>query len=279
MALTGGISFFNRSMCLAADGTTVIASSGDASSSRALDRNPFTYWRTSGSNDTLTETLTVNFTEDKTFNRIFLIDHNFKNFTVEYDVAGVWTDFASVSGINGALANITETNYALDTSYYEFTEVTTGAIRVSIDTTQTANAEKYLNQLIVTSELGTLEGYPEISSVELSRNLRVQKMLSGRVLTQKSDEYFQAELRFRNYPASLSDDIDLAFRLHDLEDNFLVWICGGRQGSTYFRKQMRGYRLKDVIPVQLVKAIEPTYSNSVYVNTVNFNIALQEDVQ
>lgn len=279
MALTGGIAFYERSMCLASDGATALASSGDASAERALDRNTFTYWLTSGSTDAATETLQIIFDEDKTFDRIFLIDHNFKGYTVQYDVSGVWTHFASVVGLDGSMANITETTYSKDTSYYEFTPVTTGKIQISVTTTQTANDEKYLNQAIVTEELGTLAGYPNISSVELSRNLRVEKMLSGRVLTMKSDEFFSADLKFRNYPPSLSDDIDLIFELHDREDNFLVWLCGGKFGSTRFKKQMRGYRLRDVIPVQITKSIEPTYNDSVFLNAVNFNVTLDEDVE
>lgn len=266
-------------MCLAADGTDAIASSGDASAERALDRNTFTYWRTSGSADSITETFEIDFTEDKTFDRIFLIDHNFKSYNVKYDVAGTWTNFTSVVGLDGALGSVVETVYARDTSYYQFAAVTSAKIQISVTLTQVANDEKYLNQAIVTTELGTLVGYPQIRKSELSRNLRVEKMLSGRVLTMKSDEFFSVGLEFKDYPPSLSDDIDLIFDLHDREDNFLVWLCGGKFGSSRFRKQLRGYRLRDVIPMQITDDLAPTYSSSVYVNPVNFSVQLHEDVE
>ena len=63
-----------------------------------------------------------------------------------------------------------------------------------------------------------------------------------------------------------------------MEETFLIWICGGRSGSQYFRKQMRGYRLKDVIPVQLIEELKPIYSKNVYTNSVNFSAKFQESV-
>lgn len=277
--ISGGVKFFHRSKCLAQDGATVIASSGNASAARALDRNTFTYWRTSGSTDASTETFELSFTEPMAIDRIILADHNFKSFSIQYDVSGVWTDFTSVVGIDGSTGNILETAFTNDTAYYEFDEVTTGKLLLSVTEAQVVDAQKYLNQFIVTTEIGTLQGYPVIKNTELSRNLRSQKMLSGRTLTMKSDEYFKVDLEFKNYPASLSDDIDLIFSLHDMEDNFLVWLCGGRYGSTYFKKQLRGHRLRDIFPMQLDSVIKPIYSDSVYVNTVNFMASLSEDVQ
>lgn len=278
MSITGGLKLFNRSMCLYEDGTTIVASSGDAAGPRCLDRNPISYWRSVGSSDVTTEELEITFTEAKTFDRIFLIDHNFESFNIQYFDGATYQHFANVTDIDGSQSNITETTYSRDTSYFEFTEVTSTKIRIQVTTTQVADDQKYLNQVIVTSEMGTLQGYPQIKGLELSRNLRTEKMLSGRSLTFKSDEFFKVQLDFKDYPPSLSADIDLIFSLHDIEDTFLIWICGGKTGSSYFRKQMRGYRLRDVISVQLTASIKPIYSDNVFVNAVNFSAQLQEAV-
>lgn len=278
MSITGGIKFFQKSMCLLQDGAIATASSGDASSDRCIDRNPISYWRSVGSNDMTTESIEIEFNEAKTFDRILLQDHNFKAYSVQYFNGSIYVDFTSVVGIGGALASILETAYARDTSYYEFDEVTSTKIKILVDTTQVADAQKYLNQAIVTAEMGTLTGYPEIKNTELARGLRTEKMLSGRMLTFKSDETFRTQLDFKEYPPSLSNDIDLVFSLADTEDTFLIWICGGRTGSPYFRKQMRGYRLRDIIPVQLTASLKPIYSQNVYNNTVNFSAVFQESV-
>lgn len=279
MSVTGGIKLFDKSMCLFQDETTIVASSGQASAERCIDRNPISYWRSVGSTDAATEELEITFNEAKTFDRIFLIDHNFKSYNVQYFSGGVYNHFASVVGVNGtSMGNVTETVYARDTSYYEFTQVTATKIRIQVTTTQVVDAQKYLNQVIVSQELGTLQGYPQIKGTELSRNLRSEKMLSGRMLTFKSDDFFKVQLDFKNYPASLSNDIDLIFSLHDYETTFLIWICGGRIGTPYFKKQMRGYRLRDVVPVQLIASLKPVYSDNVYNNTVNFSAQFQESV-
>lgn len=276
--ISGGIKFFSRSQCLFQDGTTINASTGQPSADRCIDRNPITYWRSVGSNDTITEEIEIVFPSDQTINRIFLTDHNFKSYNIKYFSGGMYTDFTSVVGLGGSLSNITETMYARDTSYYEFASVTTSKIKIEVMTTQTANQEKYLNQCVACTEIITLSGHPELSGVELNRQLRTEKMLSGRALVLKSDEVFKVQLDFANYPASLSSDIDAMFTLHDTEQTFLVWLCGGKSNSPYFSKQMRGYRLRDLIPVQIVAPIKPQYSNNVFVNSVNFSISLQEAV-
>jgi len=279
MAITGQMKVFKRSKCLLNDGATVTASSGGASGDFIIDRNPITYWRSVGSTDAATETVEIVFTAAQTLDRIFLMDHNFKSFTIKYDVAGVYTHFAGVTGLDGAMANITETVYARDTSYYEFTPVTTTKIQISVTTTQVVNAQKYCSQIIATEEMGTLLGYPQIKGLELNRDLQSQKMLSGRTLTQKSDETVKFSLDFKDYPNSMGADFDLMFRIHDLETSVLTWLCGGRFGSDYFRYQMRGYRLRDVYPVQMSTAPKPIYSDNVYVNGLNMSCSFVEAVE
>lgn len=273
-----GIKFFTRSQCLVNDNTTIVASSGQAAAERCLDRNPITYWRSVLSDDTITEELEIIFPSNQTFDRILLLDHNFKSYNIKYFSGGTYVHFASVSGLDGSLSNITETVYSKDTSYYEFTQVTSSKIRIQITETQVADDQKYLNQCIVTTELGTLVGHPDIKGTELNRQLRNEKMLSGRVLTQKSDEVFEVDLDFKTYPASLEDDIDLMFQLHDSENTFLIWLCGGKYGSNYFKNQMRGYRLRDVYNVQMISSVKPIYSNNVFMNTVNLGVQFKEAV-
>jgi hypothetical protein len=272
------IKFFERSKSLIQDNTVVTASSGNESSDRIIDRNPVTYWRSVGSNDMTTETLEIQFATSQTFDRIFVLDHNWKDFDIQYYLGATYVHFASVVGLDGTLSNITETAFSKDTAYYEFTEVTTTKVRIRINKSQVANDEKYGNQIIITSELGTLLGHPVIKSLSLDRQNRNEKMLSGRVLTMKSDEIFQTTLDFKDYPASLSDDIDIMFSLQDIETNFLIWLCGGKYGSNYFKKQMRGYRLRDVIAVQMTEALKPIYSKNVFQNTVNFSAVFWEAV-
>lgn len=280
MAISGGIKFFSRSKTLEQFGASVAASTGTASQEYCLDNNRYTSWQSAGSNDSTTETLTIDFYESTTIDRILLLSHNWKEYTIQYNLASVWTHFASVVGLDGAQANISETDFADDSSYYEFTPVTTTQIRIQIVKTQTADQEKYINQVIATEEIGTFTGYPEISKVETDRNAKVKQTLSGRFVVQKSVETFAIDLKFKNYPSSstYNGDMDILMELQDLEIPFLVWLCGGRRGETYFRYTLRGFRLQDVFQMQITKAIGLSYMDNIYTNPVSAAARFEEAV-
>lgn len=282
MSITGGVKFFNRNQALFEFGATATASSGEVAIARALDKNPITKWRSLGSSDSSTETITVTLPDAITIDRIILQDHNFKQFQVKYDSSGMFTDFTNVLGIDGSLGGgISETAFADDTAYYEFDSVTTSSIQLTIDTTQTVDAEKFISQIIVTSEIGTFNGFPLISGITPSRNQRNRKVLSGRSIVQKGQETMAFDLDFSNYGVSKADfraDLDIAMTLFDREDPFLVWLCGGRRGSDYFRYTLRGFRLKDIYQMQTLNDYELSYRDNVYINPASLKVDLEEAV-
>lgn len=276
MAINGHYKIFDKSRCLGKDGATISASSGDSSSEFALDQNSETVWRSSGSNDLTTETIEVSF-EEQEIDRIFLLAHNLKDFDIMYDLVGVWTHFASVVGIGGSLSNITETTFAYDTAYYEFTPVTTTKIRIRANKSQVVDAEKYIAQIIVTTELGTLAGWPRVKGVDITRNPRSVKTLSGFYSIQKSLEVTSFDFEFKDYPATTtySVDIDLMMTLQDREEAFLVWLCGGKQGTTFFKYTLRGWRLQDLFQMQVAKPIKLAYSDGIYSNQINAKVEFE----
>lgn len=279
MSITGGIKFFTRNKNLAEDGATGTATTGNSILERALDKNPLTKWRSVGSSDATTETLIVDFPEDVTIDRLLLVDHNWKSFTVKYDSGGVYTDFANVVGLDGSLGGgISETTFADDTAYYEFDSVTTDSLELTVTETQVADAEKFLTQLISCQELGTLTGFPLIRGLRPSRNVRSKNVLSGKVLAQKSEESMKFDLDFKNFGSTFTSDLDLMFSLFEREDNFLVWLSGGRRGSTYFSYGLRGFRLKDVYEMQATRDFPLSFRDNVYVNPVNVKVKLEEAV-
>ena len=222
MAITGGIKFFTQSLCSTINGGASVASTGNNSAPYSIDRNPFTVWRSVASNDTISETLTITF-PSTTFNRLFLVGHNLKDFNVKYGPPGYATDFASVVGLDGALASVIETVFADNTSYYEFTPVTTTGIRLTALKTQVANQEKYVSQVVIANELGTILGFPVVQPVSVNRNLRVNDMLSGRKSIVKAIETFGFKLQLNPYPSSYGADMDLLLSLSDKESPFQSW--------------------------------------------------------
>lgn len=281
MSITGGIKFFEKNYCWLDNGGSISASSGVVVQNNAIDKNPLSYWTSVASNDSTTETLTLTF-PSSTLTRVLLIDHNWKQYTVKYWNGSAFTDFTNVVGLDGALGGgISETTFADPASYYEFSSVTTTQLQVTVTKTQTVNAQKYINTIVGTLEIGTFVGYPTVS-LNVSRNQRALSMLSGRKKIVKSNQSIQIALGFSTYPASSvgSPDLDIMMTLLDRDTPFLTWLCGGRRGSNYFKyANLRGFRLIDLIYTQVNADYAEAFTNNIYVGTVELgSIVLEEHV-
>lgn len=276
MPIAGGIKFFDRSKSFAADGATATASSNSESAKNILSGNYFVNWASSGSDDTTTETITITFNE-ATIDRIFLIDHNLKEYSIKYDVSGTPTDFTNVIGLDGAKANISETNYSLDTSYYEVDAVTTTKIYITLNKTQVPNQEKSLERFYATSEIGTLTGFPKINQQEFDKNSINDKAVSGLSSIQYRVENFECSINFDSYPA-IVNDYSIIETLHDSYNSFLIWLCGGRYGE-YFSLQRKGWRLKDVYNVKSFSTLNFRWNNNIYIAGVTGSIKMTQHIE
>ena len=277
MTINGGIKFFERSSALFKDGTTATASSNSSSANNILTNNQRVYWSSIGSDDTTTETITVTFNQSVTIDRVFLNRINFKQFTVKYDLASVFTDFTSVVGLDGSLVGgISETAFSDEVAYYEVASVSTIGIQITATKTQVVDAEKLIYNLVTTAELGTLEYPPQITPLPFTRNPRSSAGMGGLMNIQKGFETVAFSLEFNSHP-SLSD-MTLLTTLHDRSKSFLVWLCGGKRSSADFRFQVKGYRLRDVFNMQTPGPITPNYPGSIYLNAPSNSIPLVESV-
>jgi len=279
MTITGGIKFFERSSALYKDGTRAVCDYDSSAANNILTNNQRVYSQTSSANsDAVTVTWTVTFSGDKTIDRIILNRHNFKSFTVQYDVAGTPTDFTNTVGLDGATAsgNIAETAFSDETAYYEFDSVTTSIITITATATQTANQEKIIYNLFTTAELGTLEYPPQITALPFTRNPRQSANLSGLANIQKGFETVAFSLSFESHPSQ--SDMDLLTTLHDRDLSFLVWLCGGKRSTSDFRYQVKGYRLRDIYNMQTPGPISPYFPGSIYVNAPSNSIDLVQSI-
>lgn len=271
--ITGGVKFFDANAAWLVNGGTIVDTLGTGSSvvQYLLGKSRYTYWSTVGSNDSTVETLTLTF-PSYAVNRIFVVGHNWKQFTCKYWNGSAFVDFSSVLGINGALSVISESAFADNTAYYEVAPVTTTQIQFTITKTQIANQEKTATFIIATSELGTLQGFPGISPATVTRNFQQMKMPSGKSKIVKAPESYDLILDFSPYAASApySADLDLMYQLHDRDTPFLLWACGGRRGLTYFKYPLRQLRLQDIFYAQLITDIAGLYASSnIYTGAVD----------
>lgn len=274
--ITGGVKFFDVNVAWLVNGATIVDTLGTGSSvvQYLLGKSRYTYWSTVGSNDSTVETLTLTF-PSYSVTRILVVGHNWKQFTCKYWNGASFVDFTSVVGIDGALGSgISETTFHDNTAYYEVAPVTTTQVQFTISKTQTVDAEKTATFLIVTSELGTLQGFPGISPAAVTRNARVMTMPSGKKKVIKAPETYDCILDFSPYAASstYAPDLNLMYQLHDRDTPFLMWPCGGRRGSTYFKYTLRQLRLQDIFVAQLVTDLTGTYSESnIYTGPVDLS--------
>ncbi len=270
--ISGGVKFFNFNQALFKNGNTASASSNDGAAKYTIDVSKYTRWESVGSNDITTESITINFKNPTTIDRLLLIGHNFKEFTIQYNGTN---DFTNVSGLGGSLVGgIVETDFSVDTAYYSFTEVLINSITISISKTQVVDAEKFLNQFIGTTELATLIGFPRVSNVLHNRNIKASKAISGKNVLQKSYETTSFRLGFKTYP--IQADVNLMEDLHLKEDSFLVWLCGGRFGTDHFTIEQRGWRLEDVYNMQVSRPLGANYEKGIYNNGVNKTVSFVE---
>ena len=270
--ITGGVKFFEKNKALYKDGNTVSASTGDEASKYIIDINQYTRWESVNSNDLTIESITINLKFSSTIDRILLLDHNFKEFTIQYNGT---TDFTNVVGLDALLpGGISETTFSDNSAYYEFDPVLVSNITITVTKTQVADQDKYLTTFIATEEIGTLAGFPRVADVGLNRNIRSAKALSGKTTIQKSYETIDFRLQFKTYP--IQADIDIIDQLHDIEESFMVWLCGGRRGPDHFTIEQRGWRLKDVYHMQIPREVNSDYEKGIYQNGVNKTIAFTE---
>ena len=259
-----GIKFIEQSYADIDSIASVVVSTGSTLKDRMRDRRFSTKWASSGSDDTTVETIEIDFGTMRDIDYIQLLNFNWKQYTIKYDVLGVPTDFST------AISKTTESE--LNSKIYNnFTLVNTQKIYITITKTITADQEKYLGELILSNVLGTLNGYPSIKPM-ISKSKITKKMLRGKSKIVDKDEVIGYSLNFKTYPDA--DDLTLMESLWDRRTPFHVLISGGDE--SIFTNIRRGYRNRDIRLVAVSKEYSPTYYKNLYFSGVDFSFELVE---
>lgn len=261
------ITFFEKNKAdSGANGVTVMASQGAAYASYALNRSNLTGWITTNSVDADNTTFTVSFSDAQLVNTLLLVKHNFKNFKVEYSVAGgSYQDFSPAINV---------TNNSATTNRYSITQVAVNAIRITITGTQTANADKYLYQFIATNLIGKLKGWPVISNPTHSRNRKTTQMLSGKLSVIENVGGFTCELKVAEWRDA--SDLSVVEALYNSNEGFLVWLSGGDEAQ--FLSARQGYRLEDIYLMKPINEYQPEFVKGTYRRGMDISIKLAEVV-
>lgn len=247
---------------------SVATSTGDSFVNLMLNRNNESGWGTIGSSDAGTTTLVLTFTDILQFDTVILTNHNLKSYTLKYwdDIGLSWTDFST------AVAPTTNTE---DTTFHQFTAVNSSKIQLIINGTQTADADKFISQIIVTRKIqqGQLEGWPIIKKPSIDLNKKAIQTISGKSKIIERVGAFNCSLDFSVWPSD--NDLLLLEDIHFYHPRgFLFWPSAGDDAQ--FRYKRIGFRNKDIYLCGVTSEWQPEWEKGIYVNGVNINVRLTE---
>lgn len=230
------------------------------------NRNNDSLWATTDSTDAANTQIDIDMTDTYTFDRILLLAHNFKAFTIQYHNGSIYTDFSTA---------INETTNTEATNEYSFTAVLASKIRIIITGAFVVDDDKFLKQLLVCASIGQLEGWPKIDNPTFSISKKQLKLLSGKSYLSRQRGNFSATLSVPNY--NVDADLDIIEAIYFSAKGVLIWINAG--DSTQFSRTHIIYRPEDIFLVQPKDEFSPALYNSFYQSGIELKMGLVEVVR
>ena len=264
--ISGRIKIFKLSPLSLTEGAEVTTSDG-SNGDFLLSKNNETQYNSINQDDS---DVTINITfPPSVINRILLLDHNLKSFSF----AQSFTNITDIK--NKPLATIVETNNQSRVSYFAFDKKEISSLTLTIGKTNPAMEVKKIGRLIICEEIGTFTGYPEIKGISFSNNARnVKSKGGGTFVTKQKRTMSNLPLAFKNY--FQIEDIALIQDLHQRQQSFLIWPCGGVEDN--FRFLVEGYRLQDIYKVQTKGDIRIMYKDGSYAGLISASLKLIESI-
>lgn len=262
--MSGQIAFFKKNKADYSNGSVVVtASEGSAYAPFVQRRSNKLGWMTTGSADANNTTLTVDFGDLVALTDIVLINHNFKNFKIQYWTGSAWADFSTPLALTACTDSTTR---------FSFASMETTKLLLTVYGTQVTDAEKRLCQFIATESIGQLQGWPVIKSPTWNRQKNISTMLSGKQLIADSVGGFTMDLFIKCW--NVDADFALIEALYSSGSGFLVWPCGGDE--TQFRTIRQGFRLEDLFLMKCRNNYVPEHYNGQYKAGTTLTVQLAE---
>ncbi len=223
-------------------------------------------WATTGSNDAANTQIDVDLVDDYSVDRILLIGHNLKAFTIQYYNGSSYVDFSTA---------INETTNTSTTNEFTFDAVTTSQIRIIITGTQVTDDDKFIRQLIITSAIGQFTGWPQIKKPTVGKNKKLTRLLSGKTLVTSQTGYFKCDLTVENW--NIDNDLTILESIYFSINGVLMWINAG--DDTQFSRTNIGFRDEDIFLVKPTNEYIPEFYKSYYNTGVKLKVSIQEVVR
>lgn len=257
MTITGAVKFFGINI-INEDCSFSFSSANTSLSSYLYDRNRASKLTSFGSTDATLEYYEINFPSSRTFNRIWIDNHNIKIGSIKYWDGTAYTDFSNP---------IVWYGNASTTNYYEFNPVSSTKIRVEALTTIIPNDQKYIGELRVFIEIGTVGVNASSVDSKFVSKQTLNETATGGIKRVVFGRKYRARWTFNNADAS---DIELFDTLDTIGTPFHIFPCGGNGQSEY------GFRLRDLYLVNLVDSFSPTLKSNLFGVGMTANLEVAE---
>lgn len=226
---------------LDADTTYTLTSAASSVATLLYDNNRSIQLQSSGSDDVTPEVWLFEFSPAETVDRILIDNHNIKSGDIKYWNGAAYVDFSTPISYSGETAT---------THYHEFNSVSTLRIQLTMNTTQTVDAEKVVGQFIATTEIGEVETDPAKIDFELVDAKVLNTTSLGRTVNVTFDTTnYAGELLFTD---ASDTDMTLFRNLKDRTNPFYMLPSGGLDTRT-----QEGFRLRDYYFVTIVNDYKP----------------------
>lgn len=166
-------------------------------------------------NDLTTVTMTINFDQTLTVDRLAILGHNLKAFTIFYD--GLTANTFALT----ATANTTTTDYASNSEtahYFRFAAVDCTSVSIDMKSTITPNQNKAIGYLVVSEQLTSFDGrVPSAQNYSPVLNTQsvVHRLSDGGTRIQTLENKWAAQLSFDFLSQTGRDELKTIYDDHD----------------------------------------------------------------
>lgn len=241
----------------------IAVNDGAAYLNNMRDRKNYTAWMTTESTDAANTVIDIDLGDTVALDTIILVGHNLKSYTLQYLSGFSYIDFSTP---------INPTNDTKNTSHYDFSQINTNNLRLTILGTKVANVDKQIRQFIATVKVGQLEGWPKITKPTISTNKQKTKMLSGKMRVVESLDSFACTLSVDCW--KIQADIDIISAVYERREGVLIWINAGSEDQ--FSMDIRGYRPEDIYLVRPLDDWQPEFYRGIYSLGLKTSVDLAE---
>lgn len=236
--MANNVKFYNSNQ-IDSIATFTFTTANSALSSYLYDNDRTTKLPSIGSNDATTETYLIEFSTSKTFDAVHIDNHNIKSGDVMY-----WNGFAYVDFSTAA----TWSSNSASSTFFSFNSVSTTKLRIRMNTTIIANAQKYIGEIRAFAIIGTVSANPTEASPEfIERSVQNQGAVGGNIYILFGKKY-HVIMRFNDAPIA---DVLLFLSLKELGKSFYVYPGGGDNNIDV------GFRIQDIFLVNYVNPFSP----------------------